>query len=105
MKTVVEFPDFSKQAEDLFTVDQLNELRTHLALNPLAGDIIPGSGGVRKLRWEAKGKGKRGGARVITYFHVSGDEVLVLAAYAKNTQVTLSKSHIAMLRQLVKALE
>ena len=61
-------PDFSRQADKLFNEEERRELIDFLAENPLAGDRIPGTGGVRKLRFAAAGRGKRGGARVIYYF-------------------------------------
>ncbi|WP_234897140.1 addiction module toxin RelE [Sinorhizobium medicae] len=68
MQTVAETPLFIKQAAELFTEEERRELIDFLAANPQAGDEIPGAGGVRKLRFAAKGKGKRGGARVIYYW-------------------------------------
>ena len=67
MQTVVETPIFSRQAEKLFDEDQRLELIELLARSPLAGDEIPGTGGVRKLRFATSGHSKRGGARVIYY--------------------------------------
>ncbi len=67
MQTVAETPTFSRQADKLFSEDEKRELIDHLAENPLAGDQIPGTGGVRKMRFGALGRGKRGGVRVI-YF-------------------------------------
>lgn len=64
LQTVAELPTFIKQAAALFSEDERLELISFLAANPLAGDEIPGAGGVRKIRFGAKGKGKRGGARV-----------------------------------------
>ena len=67
MQTVAETPTFSRQAERLFDEDEKSELISFLAENPTAGDVIPETGGVRKVRFAASGKGKRGGARVIYY--------------------------------------
>lgn len=66
----VRFPTFEKTAADLFSEAEIFELEMHLAVQPEAGDLIPGGRGLRKLRRPAKGHGKRGGARVI-YYHVS----------------------------------
>ena len=65
MHTVAETPIFSRQIDKLFSEDEKRELIDYLAENPLAGDEIPGTGGVRKVRFAASGRGKRGGARVI----------------------------------------
>lgn len=67
--TVVEMPGFLKKAERYFTEAERAELIFHLASNPEAGDVMPETGGVRKVRWAAKGRGKSGGVRAIYYFH------------------------------------
>ena len=61
-------PTFSRQADKLFNVDEKREVIDCLASNPTAGNLIPGTGGVRKLRFAMQGRGKRGGARVIYYY-------------------------------------
>ncbi|MDR3516553.1 MAG: addiction module toxin RelE [Azospirillaceae bacterium] len=66
--TVVETTAFARRADKLLSVDERDELITFLAENPEAGDEIPGTGGVRKVRFAAKGKGRSGGARVIYHF-------------------------------------
>ena len=67
MQTVAETPTFTRQAEALFDDVEKRELIAFLAANPLSGDIIPGAGGVRKVRFAASGRGKRGGSREIYY--------------------------------------
>ena len=67
MHTVAETPTFSRQADKIFSADEKRDLITFLAQNPLAGDEIPGTGGVRKMRYAVAGRGKLGGARVIHY--------------------------------------
>ena len=68
MQTVAETPTFSRQADKLFGEDKRRELIELLAKSPLSGTEIPGTGGVRKLRFAASGRGKRGGTRVIYYY-------------------------------------
>jgi hypothetical protein len=76
----------------------------YLAYNPTAGDLVPGTGGVRKLRWGLEGRGKRGGARVI-YFHHDPDMPLVaLTAFAKNEGVDLSQQDRNDFRRLTALL-
>lgn len=65
MQTVVETKPFSRRADAILQPDERLDLIAYLAANPKDGDVIPGTGGIRKLRWRAKGKGKSGGVRVI----------------------------------------
>ena len=83
MRTVVETPTFQKQAAKLWTEAERLEFIDWIAANSLAGDVIPGADGARKLRWSGGGSGKSGGARVI-YFNLTEQQVVLLAAaYAK----------------------
>jgi len=93
MQTVAEKPTFSRQADKIFSVDQKRELIDFLAQNPLAGDEIPGTGGVRKLCLAAAGRGKRGGARVIYYHLDETMPIYTLLAYANSarTDITLDE--------------
>ena len=101
--SVLEFPAFTADAQSLFTQQELNDLRVLLATNPEAGIRIPGTGGIRKLRvgLAAKGKGKRGGARVIYYFHSNEIPLALLAVYAKGEKIDLSADEKRQLRELV----
>jgi hypothetical protein len=83
VRTVIETPTFQKQAEKLWTEDERLVFIDWIAANPLAGDVVPGADGARKVRWSRAGSGKSGGARVI-YFNLTEQEVvLLIAAYAK----------------------
>ncbi|MDE0389299.1 MAG: type II toxin-antitoxin system RelE/ParE family toxin [Rhodospirillales bacterium] len=90
MRTVVETPTFSRQVDKLFSEEEKRELIDFLAANPLAGDEIPGTGGVRKLRFAASGRGKRGGARVVYYYLDDAMPVYALLAYAKAAKTDLT---------------
>jgi len=72
-----------------------------LARHPEAGDVIPDSGGVRKLRWLAEGRGKRGGSRVIYYFHDQSMPLVIFTVYAKNSKPDLSATERRALRAAV----
>lgn len=80
------------------------ELVGYLAYHPAAGAVIPGTGGVRKLRWRLEGRGKRGGARVIYYYHDLEMPLYLLTAYAKNERENLSQGEINTLQKMGRAL-
>lgn len=100
--TLIETPTFSRKRADLLTDQEYRLLQLRLALNPDAGAVIPGGGGVRKLRWELPGRGRRGGARVIYYWAKSRDVILLLLVYAKNERDDLDKDQLRTLARLVK---
>jgi hypothetical protein len=81
--TVVELPTFLRVAAGIWDEVERREMVDFVARNPEAGDLISGTGGVRKLRWQRQGSGKRGGARVIYFFHDPGMPLFLLLAYAK----------------------
>ena len=81
--TVAETHAFMRAAQEIWSEDELAVLVDHLAHNPEDGDIIPGTGGVRKLRWGKAGSGKRGGARVIYFYYQMDCPLYLLLAYAK----------------------
>ncbi|MFZ5485725.1 MAG: DNA-binding protein [Pseudomonadota bacterium] len=94
MRTVIETPTFQKQAAKLWTEGERLEFIDWIAANPLAGDVIPGAEGARKVRWSRKGSGKSGGARVI-YFNLTEREVVLLVAvYAKADRTNMLAAEI-----------
>ncbi len=94
MRTVIETPTFKKQADALWNEDERLELITWISSNPLAGDVIPGADGARKVRWSAKSKGKRSGVRVV-YFNLSAQGVVYLVAmYEKSERENISANEI-----------
>ena len=105
MQTVAETPTFARQADKLFSEDEKRVVIDFLAENPLAGDEIPGTGGVRKLRFGASGRGKRGGARVIYYFLDETMPIYALLAYAKSARTDLSPDQKRSVSALVAALK
>jgi mRNA-degrading endonuclease RelE of RelBE toxin-antitoxin system len=90
VQTVVETPTFIRRAAALLSEAERQELITFLARNPNAGDVIEGTGGVRKLRFAAKGKGKSGGVRVIYYLVGDDLPIYALLIYGKNEQIDLT---------------
>ena len=105
MQTVAETPTFIRQADKLFGEEERKELIDYLAENPLAGEEIPGTGGVRKLRFAASGRGKRGGARVIYFYGGERMPVYALLAYAKSAKTDLSPPERRTIRALAAALK
>ena len=106
MLTIVETSIFARRAEKLLTREQYEDLLLYLALHPESGDEIPGTGGVRKLRFAARGHGKSGGVRVIYYFFDDENPLYALLLYGKNEQVSLTaeqKRNIAAIAATVKA--
>ncbi len=97
MHSVLETSAFARRADDLLSRVERDELVDTLARDPLAGDVIPGLGGVRKLRFAARGRGKSGGFRVIYYVLHDNLPILALLLYGKNEQDDLS----ALQRQAV----
>ena len=102
--TVVETGRFLKDAGQLMPEVERTELVWFIAANPESGDLIPETGGIRKLRWALPGRGKRGGARVIYYFHSQKLPVFLLAAYGKNEKANLSKAERNAMAKLVPML-
>ncbi len=102
--TVVETGRFLKDAGELMQETERAELIAFIAANPDSGDLIPETGGVRKLRWALPGRGKRGGARVIYYFHSERLPVFMLAAYSKNEKANLTKAERNSIAKLVPLL-
>jgi len=100
----VEAPAFSRYREDYLDDAEFRRLQAHLAVNPEAGDILPGAGGIRKLRWNdsRRGKGKRGGLRIIYYAFLSDGEIWLLALYGKNEASNLTAGQKDQLRRALE---
>jgi hypothetical protein len=92
MLTVIESPLFTKLWPDYWTEEERGEFAAYLANNPDSGDVIPGSGGCRKIRWSRAGSGKRGGVRVIYTVRLVSGALVLLVIYAKNVRDAISPS-------------
>ena len=86
MLTVIETPTFSRLAADYWTEDERGVFAAFIASHPEAGNVVPGSGGLRKVRWSRQGTGKRGGVRVIYYNRLANGEIWLLLIYAKSAR-------------------
>ena len=95
----IEATVFTKYVYEYLSDDEYLGLQSFLLQYPEAGKVVPGSGGVRKVRWAMSGKGKSGGVRVIYYFKRQDDEIWLLTIYSKN-EVENIPSHV--LRQIAK---
>jgi hypothetical protein len=98
----VETPTFTSQVLQLMLPDTYRALQLALLFRPDQGDIIRESGGIRKLRWQSKSRGKRGGLRLLYYWDKPNDVIYMLFLFPKAKQVDLSKHQLAVLRRLVK---
>lgn len=102
--TIVELPEFIKRVGKELTNEQKDDLLYFLASNPKAGNLIQDTGGIRKLRWGSKGKGKSGGSRVIYFYYKENMPLFLLTIFGKNEKLNLSKTERNELSKLVKEL-
>ena len=93
-------PLFSRYREDYFDDDALLELQGYLLAQPTAGDVVPGTGGVRKLRWARAGMGKRGGVRVLYYLQDAKGRIWLLTVYAKSARENIPNELLNELRKV-----
>ena len=98
----IETPVFSDQLHGLLSDDEYRGLQLALVLRPEQGSLIPGSGGLRKLRWGLRGKGKSGGLRVIYYWDPADSLVYLLFLYPKSRQEDLTADQLRLLRRIVQ---
>lgn len=99
MQTFVETKGFSKLVQDYLSDDEYADLQRSLIDHPNAGSVIPGSGGVRKLRWNIPGRGKRGGLRVIYYLRSHEGQIWMLTLYAKNVAENISPKVLKKIKE------
>ncbi len=104
MITVAELPEYIRRAEKLLSDAERRDVVDYLAIHPKAGNVMEGTGGVRKLRWGRGGRGKSGGVRVVYYFHSGAMPLYLLTLSAKNEQANLSKAERNELAGLVDIL-
>ena len=100
MYTFVELPVFTRYAEDYFSDEEMADLQRYLSKNAKAGDVVPGTGGVRKLRWSRAGMGKRGGVRILYYVQDTKGRIWLLTVYAKSARENIPASTLNLLREM-----
>ena len=98
----VEFPNFTKRVTELLDDEDYRRLQAALIVNPELGDLIRGTGGLRKARWSAEGRGKRGGMRVIYYWLTKRHQLLMLLIYPKSARDDLTANERKLLAKLVE---
>lgn len=98
---IIETSIFTKKISTLLSDEEYRTLQNVLAEMPDSGAIIQGSGGIRKIRWGANGRGKRGGIRVIYYWATDEGQIFMLYAYAKNERDDLTQAQLSLLRDIV----
>lgn len=99
MLTFIELPPFSAMREELFSDEQFNDFQWFLSEHPDVGDVIPETGGCRKIRWAAKGRGKRGGSRVIYFLRPSAGQIFLVAAYGKGERDDVPRKWLRQLKE------
>lgn len=98
MYTIAETVQFKAQVDKIWSEDERLAFISFIAENPLAGDVIPQANGLRKVRWQASGRGKRGGARVIYFNLLENGLIVLLSIYTKNEKENLSPQEIKQLK-------
>lgn len=98
----IEAAVFTKHLQDYLNDDEYSELQSFLIEQPEAGDLIQGTGGLRKLRWNLGNKGKRGGIRVIYYWQISESQIYLFTLYAKNEMSDLSSNEKRALKKMLE---
>lgn len=99
---IVETPVFTRRILELMSDEEYRSLQLYLASKPGAGKVIKDSGGLRKLRWSAKSHGKSGGARIIYYWFIEKDSILLLFVYAKNEREDLAPDQLRQLKEIIR---
>jgi mRNA-degrading endonuclease RelE of RelBE toxin-antitoxin system len=99
---IIETFIFTKKIKKLLSDEEYRLLQNELIFNPIKGNVIKGSGGLRKIRWKSQGRGKSGGVRIIYYWVSSEEIILMLLIYPKSEQDDLTSSQLEILKKLVE---
>ena len=101
MDTVIELSPFTRNWPSVWTDAEYNEFIEWISANPKSGDVIRGSGSVRKIRWAGTGHGKRGGARII-FYSADANYVYLMTIYAKNQKADISAKELKIIKELLE---
>jgi hypothetical protein len=101
---IVELESYAREVGDVLGTDDQEKLKDYLATKPEAGVVIPHTAGIRKLRWAASGRGKRGGARVIYYFHNTEIPLFLISIFTKGQKSDLSADELKTTRQFAESI-
>lgn len=99
---IIETPIFTRRLKNIMTDEDYRKLQIDLITRPDLGKIIPGSGGLRKLRWIGSGRGKRGGSRIIYYWFSKDELILMLFIYTKKEQNDLTSEQLRILKTMIE---
>jgi len=99
---IIETSIFSRLIQEIMSDEDYRSLQEALITKPDSGDVIRGSGGLRKVRWKVEGKGKSGGVRIIYYWVAADDQIRMVYAYRKSKQENLTPEQLATLRQIIE---
>lgn len=105
LQVVVETSEYIKQAQLCMDVKSRQDFISYIAKNPLEGELITGTGGARKIRWTSNSsQGKRGGSRVVYYYHNQNMPIFLFTAYGKNQKETISENDKNALKTIIKSI-
>ncbi len=102
LMVIIETPIFTKQLLTTLSDEEYRLFQATLLERPDAGKVIPGGGGLRKVRWGLEGRGKSGGARVIYYWFTAKGAILLLFMYPKNVQENLTQDQLKLLKKIIE---
>jgi hypothetical protein len=100
MVNFVELPPFAAVRDKYLTDDEFAGFQLYLAAHPDSGDVIPHSGGCRKLRWAIEGRGKRGGVRVVYFLRLNSGQIVLVTMYAKNVVENIDPNLLKRLKEV-----
>ena len=100
MHTFIELHPFATVRDKYLNDDEFAAFQHYLTAHPDAGDVIPRSGGCRKLRWAIEGRGKRGGVRVIYFLRLNSGQIVLVTIYAKNVQENIDPNLLKRLKEV-----